>query len=136
MTETTSLAQVRPLLLVALIVATVGAVTLALMPHPPSVGHISDKWQHMFAFGTLTILSVLAFPATSLLRIGERMSFLGALIEVFQSIPSLHRDCDVMDWLADTLIIIAVLTVIVAFRRLSARAPAAQLGRSALHRRT
>ena len=125
MTETTSLAQVRPLFLVALIVATVGAVTLALMPHPPSVGHISDKWQHMFAFGTLTILSVLAFPATSLLRIGERMS-----------IPSLHRDCDVMDWLADTLIIIAVLTVIVAFRRLSARAPAAQLGRSALHRRT
>lgn len=136
MTETTSLAQVRPLFLVALIVATVGAVTLALMPHPPSAGHISDKWQHMFAFGTLTILSVLAFPATSLLRIGERMSFLGALIEVFQSIPSLHRDCDVMDWLADTLIIIAVLTVIVAFRRLSAPAPAAQLGRSALHRRT
>ena len=90
----------------------------------------------MFAFGTLTILSVLAFPATSLLRIGERMSFLGALIEVLQSIPSLHRDCDVMDWLADTLIIVAVLTVIVVYRRLSARPPAAQPRRSALHRRT
>lgn len=134
MTETTSLAQVRPLFLVALIVATVGAVTLALMPHPPRID-VGDKWQHMTAFGTLTILSVLAFPATSLLRIGERMSFLGALIEVFQSIPSLHRDCDVMDWLADTLIIVAVLAVIQVFRRLSARAPAAQTRRSALHRR-
>ncbi|WP_246616617.1 hypothetical protein [Sphingomonas yunnanensis] len=135
MTETTSLAQVRPLFLLALIAATIGAVTLALIPHPPQVADVSDKWQHMFAFGTLTILSVLTFPATSLLRIGERLSFLGALIEVFQSIPSLHRDCDVMDWLADTLIIVAVLTVIVVARRLGARAPAAQPRRTALHRR-
>jgi hypothetical protein len=135
MTETTSLAQVRPFFLVALIVATVGAVTLALMPHPPSVGHISDKWQHMFAFGTLTILSVLAFPASSLLRIGERLSFLGAMIEVLQSIPSLHRDCDIMDWVADTTIIVAVLVVVAVARRAGAGGAAAQERRTALHPR-
>jgi len=40
------------------------------------------------------------------------LSFLGALVEVFQSIPALHRDCDVMDWIADTFIIVVVLIVI------------------------
>ncbi len=101
----------------ALIVATSFAVGMALMPHPVPIVEVGDKWQHMAAFGTLTLLSVLAFPGASLLRIGERLSFLGALIEVFQSIPSLHRDCDVMDWVADTFIIIVVLAVIALGRR-------------------
>ena len=94
-----------------LIVATVFAVGMALMPHPIKV-EVGDKWQHMAAFGTLTLLSVLAFPSASLWRIGERLSFLGAMIEVLQSIPALHRDCDIMDWVADTTIIIGVLVVV------------------------
>ena len=96
---------------VLLVLATVFAVTMALLPHPPHVG-APDKIQHMTAFGTITILYCAAFPRQSLLRIGERLSFLGALIEVFQSIPSLHRDCDVMDWIADTAVIIGVLVVV------------------------
>lgn len=87
------------------------AVTMALVPHPPHVA-APDKVQHMAAFGTITILYCAAFPRASLLRIGERLSFLGALIEVFQSIPALHRDCDVMDWIADTAVIIGVLLVV------------------------
>lgn len=79
--------RVRTPFLLALVVALVAAVGLALMPQPPHLGNVGDKWQHMAAFGTLTLLSVLAFPEASLLRIGERLSFLGALIEVFQSIP-------------------------------------------------
>ncbi len=98
---------------VLLVLATVFAVTMALLPHPPHVmGNAPDKIQHMTAFGTITILYCAAFPRQSLLRIGERLSFLGALIEVFQSIPSLHRDCDVMDWIADTAVIIGVLVVV------------------------
>ncbi|KQN93692.1 hypothetical protein ASE95_01805 [Sphingomonas sp. Leaf231] len=104
--------QVRALWFFALIAATVFAVGMALMPHPVPVVEIGDKWQHMAAFGTLTLLSVLAFPHGSLLRIGERLSFLGAMIEVLQSIPALHRDCDVMDWVADTAIIVGVLVVV------------------------
>lgn len=92
------------------------AVTMALLPHPPKVPIDGDKYQHMLAFGTLTILSVLAFPRTPLLRIGERLSFLGAMIEVVQSIPALHRDCDIMDWVADTVVIVGVLLVVAISR--------------------
>ncbi|VXC78950.1 hypothetical protein [Sphingomonas sp. 8AM] len=104
--------QVRVPWFFALVVATAFAVGMALMPHPVPIIEVGDKWQHMAAFGTLTLLSVLAFPTGSLLRIGERLSFLGAMIEVLQSIPALHRDCDIMDWMADTTIIVAVLVVV------------------------
>lgn len=103
-----------------LIAAASFAIVMAVIPHPPHVlSDIWDKWQHMAAFGVLTILSVLAYPRAPLHRIGERLSFLGAMIEVVQSIPVLHRDCDIMDWVADTAVIIAVLAItrVVAGRR-------------------
>ena len=109
--------QVRVPWFFALIVAVAFAVGMALMPHPPQTVEVGDKLQHMGAFGTLTLLSVLAFPEGSLLRIGERLSFLGAMIEVLQSITALHRDCDIMDWVADTTIIIGVLLVVRVGRR-------------------
>ncbi|NJR78239.1 hypothetical protein [Sphingomonas corticis] len=96
---------------ILLVAALIGAVAMALTPRPPSL-HVGDKWQHMAAFGTLTILAVAGFPRSPLHRIGERLSFLGALIEVFQSIPAIGRDCDVMDWLADTYVIVGVLIVV------------------------
>ena len=43
-----------------------------------------------------------SFLVAYAVRIGERLSFLGALIEVLQAIPELHRDCDIRDWIADT----------------------------------
>ena len=89
---------------------------MALLPHPPQVP-AGDKYQHMAAFGTLTVLAAAGWPRAELLRIGERLSFLGALIEVVQSIPALHRDCDIMDWLADTAIIASVLLVVGLYRR-------------------
>ena len=100
-----------------LAVTLAGAVTMALLPQPPSVPIGNDKVRHMLAFGVLTLLAVLAYPATPLHRIGERMSFLGAMIEVAQSIPALHRDCDIMDWVADTGTIGAVLLVVAIGRR-------------------
>ena len=110
---------------VALVVATVLALAMALTPHPPSL-QVGDKWQHMAAFGTLTILSVAGFPRTPLHRIGERLSFLGALIEVFQSIPAIGRDCDVMDWLADTYVIVGVLIVVRIVRGPASRSTASK----------
>jgi|CoawatStandDraft_6_1074263.scaffolds.fasta_scaffold06562_3 hypothetical protein len=102
----------------ALFGALIFAVVMALLPHPPSFpGEMRDKFQHMLAFGTLTILSVAAYPKAELLRIGERLSFVGALIEVLQAIPELHRDCDIHDWLADTVVIVGVLLVVIAYRR-------------------
>lgn len=95
---------------------------MAWVPHPPPVpGNPQDKIQHMLAFGTLTILACAAWPNAELLRIGERLSFVGALIEVVQAIPALHRDCDILDWAADTLVIVAVLLVVGISRRAPTR---------------
>lgn len=113
--------QVRLPWLLALIAATAFALYMAINPHPAVQVEVYDKWQHMAAFATLTILSVLAFPTGSLVRIGERLSFLGAMIEVVQSIPALHRDCDIMDWVADTAVIIGVLVVVWIGRRVQRR---------------
>lgn len=96
------------------------AVVMALVPVPPVTIFTNDKYQHMLAFGVLTVLAVGGYPRAELLRIGERLSFLGALIEVLQSIPSLHRDCDIHDWLADTLVVIVVLLVVIVWRRRAA----------------
>lgn len=103
---------------VLLALALVFAVTMALLPHPPRVpGNPWDKAQHMTAFATLAVLAALSFPRMPLGRIGERLSFIGALIEVLQAIPALHRDCDIMDWIADTFAIIVVLTIVALIRR-------------------
>lgn len=104
---------------VVLAIAGVFVLVMAFLPHPPQVPIESDKYQHMLAFGTLTILSVAAFPQTPLLRIGERLAFLGAMIELVQSIPALHRDCDIMDWFADVAVVIVVLLVVALYRRRS-----------------
>jgi len=92
---------------------------MALLPHPPKLAldEFGDKFHHILAFVTLSILASLAFPAARLPRIGERLSFLGALIEVLQSIPALHRDCDIRDWLADTIAIAIVLIIVAQVRR-------------------
>ena len=59
--------DVRVPWLFALVVATAFAVGMALMPHPVQIAEVGDKWQHMAAFGTLTLLR---FRSDSLLRLG------------------------------------------------------------------
>jgi hypothetical protein len=92
-----------------------GAVALfmALTPKPPHlpIDRFGDKFEHILAFATLTFFARLAFRRAPGRLILERMSFAGALIEVFQAIPALHRDCDWHDWLADTLAVAAVLLI-------------------------
>lgn len=85
---------------------------MAVLPKPPRlpVEQFGDKFEHILAFAVLAVLANLGFPKTDRIRIIERLSFLGAVIEVVQSIPSLHRDCDVRDWIADTLAVLVVTT--------------------------
>jgi len=98
------------------------AVILALLPHPPHlpIDTLGDKFEHSLAFAVMALLAVGSFPAMPLARLGERLSFLGALIEVFQSIPVLHRDCDVLDWVTDTIAITVTLLLVAAWRRRAA----------------
>lgn len=94
------------------------AVVLALLPQPPHlpIDSLGDKFEHSLAFVVLSLLAAGGFPDARLARIGERLSFLGAMIEVAQSIPVLHRDCDVLDWATDTIAIIVTLLIVAAVR--------------------
>ena len=90
---------------IAFAIALAYTLFMALSPSPPHVflDPYGDKAEHMSAFGLLTGLAILGFPRARGWLILEHMSFLGALIEVFQTLPISHRDCDWKDWVADTL---------------------------------
>jgi VanZ family protein len=89
------------------------AFVMAIAPQPPQLpGEPSDKVQHIAAFATLALLGSFAYPATSLTRLLASLSLFGALIEVFQSIPALRRDSDVLDWIADTVAVVVVLVLV------------------------
>jgi len=105
------------------------AVVMAVLPKPPHtpIDQFGDKFEHMLAFGTLAALAAAGFLQTPLLRIAERLSFLGAMIEVVQSIPWLHRDCDIMDWVADTTVVVIVMLVAGQLRRMKAARRALRL---------
>ena len=83
---------------------------MAILPHPPQVpGEPNDKVEHIIAFATLATLGSFAYPRAPLLRLLAYLSLFGALIEVVQAIPALHRDSDPLDWLADTIACTVVL---------------------------
>ena len=69
-----------------------------------------DKAEHFIAFYALTGLGVAAFPRRRLWVIAVLLSGFGALIELVQGLPIVHRDRDFWDWVADTLAIMAALS--------------------------
>lgn len=84
--------------------ALIFAGVMALLPQPPQLPAIpSDKVQHIIAFATLAGLAAAAYPSSSLMRLLATLSVYGALIEILQAIPTLHRDSDPVDWAADTV---------------------------------
>jgi hypothetical protein len=68
-----------------------------------------DKAEHFIAFYALTGLAAAAFPRRHILAIAVLLSAFGALIEIVQGLPIVHRDKDFWDWVADTLAIAAAL---------------------------
>ena len=94
------------------------AFVMAVLPHPPRLPvEPNDKIQHMIAFATLALLGSFAYPQTALWKLLIRLSLFGAAIEAFQAIPALHRDSDVLDWIADTVAVAVVLLAIGWWRR-------------------
>ena len=86
------------------------AFVMAVMPHPPHFQHEpGDKIQHITAFATLAFLGFYAFPGLKWWKFLLGLSLFGAAIEFIQAVPVLHRDSDVLDWLADTLAAASVL---------------------------
>ena len=94
------------------------ALVMALNPHPPSFPHEpSDKVQHMAAFATLAALGAKGYPRLGWFKLFFGLSLFGALIEVLQAIPDLHRDSDPLDWVADSVACGAILLAIFIWRR-------------------
>ncbi len=102
--------RLRRLALMTFCAAVLFAVTMALLPKPPKFAgdEFGDKFHHILAFAVMTGLGLMAFAWENRWRLAERLSFLGAMIEVAQAIPALHRDCDIRDWVADSLAIVVV----------------------------
>jgi VanZ family protein len=94
------------------------AFVMAVLPHPPQLpGAPSDKILHILAFTVLSGLAGASFRNSPLLGIGIRLSAFGALIELVQAVPALHRDSSVIDWLADTAAVLVVLIIVAIVRR-------------------
>lgn len=97
------------------------ALVMALLPRPPQLpGAPSDKLQHVIAFAVLAGLAAAAYPRVGLGRIGAMLAAFGALIELLQLIPALHRDGSVADWIADAVAIAVVLGIAALVRALTA----------------
>lgn len=102
--------------------ALIAALALALNPHPPHLPPaFNDKLQHMAAFAGLTALALIAYRRARLIPLGLALSGFGALIEFLQMIPVLHRSSELLDWVADTVAIVAVLAVAALLRGRRAR---------------
>ena len=89
--------------------------------HLPSV-HISDKIEHLLAYGGLGGLLFLTLwssrpewtnLAVRVLAIG--MAY-GAIDEWLQAIPVIHRDCSIQDWFADVSGLAVAVVVLTALR--------------------
>ena len=78
----------------------------------------NDKSQHELAFVVLSLTAALAYPGARLVPVGIALSALGAIIELVQSIPILHRDCDIRDWYADSAAILITLILVGLARRI------------------
>jgi VanZ family protein len=75
-----------------------------------------DKAEHFAAFYVLTVLCVAAFPRRGTVVLAVALSAFGAGIELVQALPIVHRDCDIYDWVADTIAIAAALAPLLLAR--------------------
>ena len=79
------------------------ALVMALLPPQPGTSLLPDKVQHSIAFGVLGVLGAYAYPRIRAAWLIVGLSAFGALIELAQGTSFIHRDCDPLDWLTDTV---------------------------------
>lgn len=97
------------LLRVAFVSAAIFALVMAILPQPPRLpGDPSDKTLHILAFAVLAALGCLAFPRMRLLILILGLAAFGAVIELVQAIPVLHRDSQLADLVADVVAVVLV----------------------------
>lgn len=95
------------------------ALVMASLPQPPQLlGRPSDKVQHIIAFVVLTLLARAAYPTAERWKIFFGLAAFGVLIEAVQTMPSLHRDASLLDWLVDSIAVAATLGVLALGRQM------------------
>jgi VanZ family protein len=106
----------RRLARAAFYVAALAAFALAIMPKPPRgpLDQYGDKVEHIVAFAVLAALANLGFGVQRWRPIVIGLALFGAVIEVVQAVPLLHRDSDPVDWLADVAAVLVVTLAVVA----------------------
>lgn len=78
------------------------AFVMAILPQPPAIpGQPSDKLLHILAFTVLGAVGAFAWPRLAVMGLVVGLAVFGAVIELVQTIPMLHRHGDWVDWLAD-----------------------------------
>lgn len=75
-----------------------------------------DKAEHFAAFYVLTSLAAAAYPRVPLLLLALCLSLFGSTIELVQALPFIHRDCDIVDWIADVTAVTAALAPMILDR--------------------
>ena len=113
----------QPWLRLAFWAAVAFTLVMAILPKPPVLpGAPEDKVQHILAFTTLAALSTVAYSRVSAPRMLLGFAAFGALIEIVQMIPILHRDAELLDWIADVAAVLTVFLAVGTWRRLRERA--------------
>ena len=88
---------------------------LAPSDHLPTV-NLWDKAEHGIAWAVLAGAGLVLFPRRAW-RIVLFAVVFGAVIEVLQGLPAIHRDSDVRDWIADIVGVSAAWLVCQLIRR-------------------
>lgn len=126
------MSPLRRLFVIAFWLATAFAYVQAVLPANEAISlNWWDKLQHMAAFFTLTFLARAAYPRVPVAMLFAALTGFGALIELSQAVPMIHRDAEWGDLLADVIAIAVGMVLawpfaILADRRRSRRASAAE----------
>ena len=102
------MSTLRRAFILAFWLAVIFAYVAAILP-AKEAPHVStwDKLNHMAAFFTITFLGRVAYPRVKALPLFGLIAGFGALIEVSQAIPFIHRDAEWADWIADIVATVA-----------------------------
>lgn len=99
----------------------VAVLLLTLLPIPAAFERLgNDKIEHMLAFFALAVFGGLAWPQARS-WIATALLVIGALIEMLQGTPFVHRDMSVLDWFADAGGILLGMTLVGLMLRLDPR---------------
>lgn len=115
----------RCILAVIFCLLAIAVLVLALVPGSLGAIIANDIMRHGFAFFTLTMFALFAWPAVNQIVLLTGLSLLGGSIEILQGIMAYGRQADWLDWLVDIIAIIATLLAIRMIRiRWHGRMPA------------